>query len=125
MGGIMRSKLVLSAVGLAVTVAVAQTKPTREPFFLHEENYPGELVVAMLCGAVVGAGTAVGSGFVFAAAQHRVFSASELGVQVLSLLKVGIFDVVIVLILEVGLQLCGLVADVSLKVRDALSQRHG
>jgi hypothetical protein len=78
----MKSKFVLNAVALAVTIAVAQTKPTREPFFLDEQSYPGELIAAMLCGAVVGAGTAVGSGLVFAAVQHRAFPASELGVQV-------------------------------------------
>ena len=67
---------------MSVTAAVAQTKPTGEPVFLHEPDYPGELLGAMLCGAVVGAGTAVGSGLVFAAVQRRAFSASEPGVQI-------------------------------------------
>jgi len=78
----MKSKFVLSAVGLAVTITLAQTKPTRDPFSLPEADYPGELVFATLCGAVVGAGTGFGSGLVIAAVQHRTFSVSDPGVLV-------------------------------------------
>jgi hypothetical protein len=82
LGGIMKSEFGLIAVGLAVTTAVAQTKPMHDPLSLPEGNYPGELLAAMLCGAVIGAGTAFGSGFAYAAVQHSTFSVDGPGFQV-------------------------------------------
>ena len=78
----MRLKVVAIAVGLAPAIVAAQTHPTGEPFFLHEQSYPAEMLGAMLCGALVGAGTAATFGFASAAVLHRPYPASDLGVQV-------------------------------------------